>query len=236
METKRKFFIGIDLGGKTKKTTGLCILEETEEGLRFFHSQCRYCGDLKYVEVLKTIKPFLAETCVIAADGPLTKGKGKGLMRLYEKFLSTRPFREEKISPLPPILMPEVSAVGQNFAEKLKKSGFVLDKNLIETFTTFVKKICPDDFVFQFLKEQNFQPDFVIPCQVSSHQQSALVCAVVAYLHPQFKTRYLGYRDGFLTLPEINLWKPEWREKFYQIWMKRDRLRYHHLTTNIFSK
>lgn len=235
MQDNQKFFIGIDLGGKTKRTTGLCILEESEEKLQFFHGQCKSCQDLKYSEVLKIIKPYLAKVGAIAIDGPLTLGKGKGLMRLYEKFLSTKIFRQEKITPLPPALMPELSKAGMEIVGKLKKYGFVLDKNLIETFPTLVKRICPDDFTLKFIVNQNLQTEFIMPCKVSTHQKSALICALIAFLHSKFKTRYLGYKDGFLFLPEMSFWEPEWRQKFYQAWKQKERFRYYHLTTNIFT-
>jgi predicted nuclease with RNAse H fold len=220
---KDKFFIGIDLGGKKKRTTGLCILTKNNGGIQFFKDYCKNCQDLKFTEILKTIEPYLRKTEVIAIDAPLTLGKGKGLMRLYEKFLSTKIFRQEKAIPLPPALLPELSLAGRELVEKLKEFGFVLDKNLIETFPTLVKKICQDKF---FLKSPACQTD---------NQKSALICAQIAFLHSQFQTRYLGYKDGFLFLPEMSFWQPDWRKKFYQAWKERNRLKYHHLITNLFG-
>lgn len=230
----QKLFIGIDLGGKKKATTGLCVLQFIDGELHFFQESCEACRDIKSSDIFKTIKPHLKKTEVIAVDGPLTLGKGKGLMRLYEKFLSTRIFRQEKVTPLPPALMPELSSEGRELTEKLKKHGFVLDKNLIETFTIFVEKICPDDFSLQFFLNKNLK--IKMPCRASGHQKSALTCAVIAFLHSQFKTRWLGYKDGFLFFPEMSFWKPEWRQKFYQAWMQRERLKYYHLITNIFNR
>ncbi|MDD5145940.1 MAG: hypothetical protein PHF44_03820, partial [Candidatus Pacebacteria bacterium] len=82
MQNSQKFYIGIDLGGKTKPTTGLCILEESDGKLQYLHAQCRFCKDLKYSEIIKSIKSYLPKTEVISIDGPLTLGKGKGLLRL----------------------------------------------------------------------------------------------------------------------------------------------------------
>lgn len=212
---KMKFFIGIDLGWKEKKTTGICVLEGKKLIL---------LKDIFGKNVLKTIKPYLKETETIAIDAPLTPGKGKGEMRLYEKFLSTRIFRQEKTNPTPPILMPELCEAAEEIVEKLGEKGFVLNLNLIEIFPTLVKKICGKEI---FLSDLSYQTE---------NQESAIICAKIAFLHPQFKTRYLGYKDGFLFLPEMSFWKPEWRQKFYQAWMGRDRLKYHHLITNIFSK
>lgn len=212
-DLQKNFFIGIDLGGKKKKTTGICILE---------NNQIVVIKDIFGKNILKEIKPYLTETKVIAIDAPLTKGRGKGKMRLYEKFLSTTLFRKEKINPIPPALMPELCDFAKELVNKLEKKGFIVDINLIETFPTLIKKIMDDKFLFKnsFCKTEN--------------QKSALICAQIAFLHSQFKTRYLGYKDGFLFLPEISFWKPIWQKKFYQAWKEKSYLKYHFLITNIF--
>ena len=221
---EKKIFIGIDLGGKEKRTTGVCILEKSDQNLIFAKDYCQKCEDVFGKDILKVIRPYLKNTEVIAIDAPLTKGRGKGRMRLYEKFLSTKIFRQERINPIPPALMRNFCDFAQELVKKLEKRGFVLDLNLIETFPTIIKKICQEDI---FLRN--------LPCQ-NENQKSASICAQIAVLHSQFKTRYLGYKDGFLFLPEINFWKKEWRQKFYQAWKGRPRLRYYHLITNIFIK
>jgi len=213
-KTERKFFIGIDLGGKEKKTTGVCILTK---------DQCLKCEDVFGKDILKVINPYLKNTEAIAIDAPLTKGRGKGKFRLYEKFLSTSIFRQARINPIPPALMPELSESAQEIVKKLEKRGFVLDLNLIETFPTLIEKIC----------QNNLFP-IKCPCQ-TKNQKSALICAQTAFLHSQFKTRYLGYKDGFLFLPEMSFWKEVWKKKFYQAWNNRPRLKYHRLITNIFK-
>jgi|GEM_PF-3829579 len=86
-------FIGIDLGGKEKQTTGLCVLRQhTRERCQpVLRGRCR---TVKGKTIFDAIKPYLANTAAVAIDAPLTKGKGKGQMRLWEKFLSTRIFRQ----------------------------------------------------------------------------------------------------------------------------------------------
>ena len=222
----QKLFVGVDLGGRKKATTGLCVLQALDGKPQLFQEYCKTCRDIKSSDVFKIIRPYLKKIGVIAVDGPLTLGKGKGLMRLYEKFLSTKIFRQEKVTPLPPALMPELSVEGRELVEKLKKYGFVLDKNLIETFPTLIKKICPDDFITQFFQDK-------IPCK-TENQKSALICAITAFLHSEFQTRWLGYKDGFLFLPQMSFWRKDWRAKFYQAWMERERLKYHHLIINVF--
>jgi len=220
---KEKLFLGIDLGGKEKKTTGVCILEEENGNLVFNERYCKNCSNIFGKNIFKKIGKYLKDAKVIAIDAPLTKGRGRGKMRLYEKFLSTKTFRKEKVSPLPPALMPKLCNFAFELVEKLEKRGFVLDLNLIETFPTLVEKICKKDtFSYSpFCKNEN--------------QRSAFICAMVAYLHSNFKTRYLGYKDGFLFLPEMSFWKKEWRKKFFQAWYNKPRFRYKYLKTNIFK-
>jgi predicted nuclease with RNAse H fold len=239
---KENFFIGIDLGGREKKTSGICILRKTKEGILPDKNWCIFCQDFYGKDVLNKIKKYLKEIKVIAIDAPLTKGKGKGKMRLYEKFLSTKFFKKEKVSPIPPALMPELSNFGQELVKILEKKGFVLDLNLIEVFPTLVEKICGQGLSLKIIKERS------LPCKTenhpfdrlgvmvssSNHQKSALICAILAVLHSQFKTRYLGYKDGFLFLPEVSFWKKSWMKKFFKNWKERPRLKYHHLITNIF--
>lgn len=213
-KNEKNFYIGIDLGWKEKKTTGICILAK---------NNCLKCEDVFGKDVLKVLRPYLKDTEVIAIDAPLTKGRGKGKMRLYEKFLSTTIFRKERVNPLPPALMSKLCETAKEVVEKLEKKGFVLGLNLIETFPTLVKKIC---------KEKLISSNSA--CQ-TENQKSALICAKVAFLHSQFKTRWLGYKDGFLFLPEISFWKKDWRKKFYQAWKERSRLKYKHLITNVFD-
>ncbi len=214
---EREFFVGIDLGGRRKKTTGICILKNGD----FFSDYCQKCQDVKGKDIFKIINPYLKNTGVIAIDAPLTKGRGKGKFRLYEKFLSTKIFRKEKVNPLPPALMPQLVDFARDIVKKLEKRGFVLDLNLIEVFPTLIKKIS---------KENLFLRNF--PCQ-TENQKSAITCAQIAFLHSQFKTRYLGYKDGFLFLPEMLFWKNSWQRKFYQAWKEKPKFKYKHLITNL---
>lgn len=230
MGNKKEFFIGIDLGGRNKKTTGICVLERGEEGISFSDISCSGCEDVAGKEALKKIKPFLKETRAIAVDAPLTRGRGKGKMRLYEKFLSTKVFREAKINPLPPVLMKEFCDFAEEFRMKLEREGFVQDVNLIEVFPTMVNKVCGDALFSGLLKKGNYRCP-----RETENQRSAFVCAALAYLHFNFKTRYLGYRDGFLFLPELSFWKNSWKENFYKAWKEKPYLNYRRLITNIFN-
>jgi len=218
---KGNLFLGIDLGGKENKTTAFCILDQNGKPLSFL---CQKCQDFYGKEILNKISPFLKEIKTIAIDAPLTRGRGKGKFRLFEKFLSMKPFKKERVSPLPPAFMPELCDFALETKEKLKKEGFVLDLNLIEVFPTLILKICKKKYLYNNLK---------LPCQ-TKNQKMAFVSAKMAFWHFHFETRYLGYKDGFLFLPKIDFWKIKWQEKFKKLWKEKPHLKYYRLKTNIF--
>lgn len=211
--------MGIDLGGEDRKTTGICFLKKNGN-LSFFN--CDICEVVFGKDLFQEIEPYLSKVKVIAIDAPLTSGKGKGKMRLFEKFLSTRIFREEKISPLPPALMPSLCEFAKKIRKKLEKKGFILNLNLLETFPTFVEKIVSEKF-------------FILnpPCK-SKHQRSAFICALLAFFHFEGKTKFLGYKDGLLFLPEFPLWSKNFKKKFILAWREKSRLKYRYLFTNIY--
>jgi len=127
------------------------------------------------------------------------------------------------VNPLPPALMPKLCDFARELVTKLEKRGFVLGINLIEVFPTLIRKICKEEVCSKNSSAK------------TENQESALLCAQIALLHSQFQTRWLGYKDGFLFLPEMAFWKKDWQEKFYQAWKSRPRLKYHYLITNIFK-
>jgi predicted nuclease with RNAse H fold len=219
-------FVGIDLGVERKKTSAIFILKESNKKVLPFEGFQKNFEDIFGRDVLKILKPFLENVKVIAIDSPLTIGRGKGKMRLFEKFFSRKIFREEKINPIPPSFIPEVCHFSLKIRKKLEKEGFVLDINLIETSSRLV-----DAFLYRYKFIQEIEKN----CK-TQNQKSAFFAALVAYFHSKFQTRYIGYKDGFLFLPKISLWKKEWRKKFYLAWKERPRLKYKYLITNIFEK
>jgi len=222
----KELFGGIDLGVEKKKTSAICILEEKDKKVFPLESWCQKCEDIFGKEIFKKINLYLNEIKIIAIDSPLTKGRGKGRMRLFEKFFSRKIFKEAKINPVPPAFIPQVSNLSLKLRKKLEKRGFILDINLIETSSRLVDA---------FLNYSNLLGTTKVPCK-TKNQKSAFLSALVAYLHSTFQTRYIGYKDGFLFLPKMSLWKKDWRKKFYLAWKERPRLKYRYLITNIFAK
>ncbi len=226
MKKEREIFVGIDLGMENKKTSAVCILERKNQKIFPLKEWCQNCKDVFGKEVIKKLKPYFKEIKVIAIDSPLTIGKGKGKMRLFEKFFSRKIFREEKLNPVPLALIPKVCDFSLKIRKKLEKEGFILDINLIETSSRLIEA---------FLKYPNILENMRMLCK-TKNQKSAFLAAIVAYLHSNFQTRYMGYKDGFLFLPKFYLWKKDWKRKFYLAWKERPRLKYRYLITNIFEK
>ncbi len=222
----KDLFVGIDLGIEEKKTSAICILEGRDQKIFLLKNWCKNCQDILGKEVFKKLKPYLKKVKVVAVDSPLTRGKGKGKMRLFEKFFSRKLFREAKINPVPPAFIPKVCDLSFKLRKNLEKEGFTLDINLIETSSRLVNS---------FISYSNILKDIRMPCK-TKNQKSAFLTALVAFLHSNFQTRYIGYKDGFLFLPKISFWKKEWRKKFYFAWKERPRLKYRYLITNIFEK
>lgn len=207
---------GVDLGGFKRKTTGICLLKVGKDKWGV-----KGAWTVESSKTLPVLRPYLPYIKVIAVDGPLTTGRGKGDFRLYEKFLSQKVFRKHRVCPLPPALMPQIGQVGRGLVEQLKRYGFGLDQNLIEVFPTLVRR------VVKRLPKRKF---------ADRHQEAAFVCAFLAFWHFQNQTFWLGYKDGRLFLPKLSLWKKVWQKRFLRTWEKRHKLKYRLLETSAFNK
>ncbi len=244
-KVKKNLFIGVDLGGWKKKTTGICILKKRQQEKKTelipYKNHCQSCKVEIGSEVFEKIKYYLPKTFTIAIDGPLAFGRGKGKMRLYEKFLSTKVFRQEKVSPLPPSLMSQVVELGMDLTSSLqKKYDFRLNGNIIEVFPTITLALCGtvENLILKIEKECQIKIE-TPPClsiqsdKKLTHQKSAFICTLLAFLHSQNLTNFIGYKDGFLYLPSPLFWTEDWQEKFSQAWQEKDRLKYRYLDTDI---
>jgi len=138
--------------------------------------------------------------------------------------------------------MPALAAFGRELKEKFAAKGFVLDINLIEIYSTFARAAVNAKFLPRVVPApENIKHKNIAKTKLknfagakNSHQESALVCAVMAYFHAEDKTRWLGYKDGFVFMPQLSLWIPEWREKFRYAWKQRHPFKYRYLKTNLF--
>ncbi|MBI4100183.1 DUF429 domain-containing protein [Candidatus Microgenomates bacterium] len=206
---------GIDLGGKLQKTTGVCFLKIVNGSPQIDPQHCRNCIVVKGEDLISYLEPYLKQIKVIAIDAPLTLGPGKGKMRLWEKFFSTKPFRQYQVNPVPPAAIWRLSYHGMEVVSRIASYGFFLNENLIETFPTFAKVVLKD-------AEE-------ISCK-NQNERDAYVCAQIAAHHFMKKTFWLGYRDGKLFLPSFEFWKREWAKRFQKYWREKDRFRYKFLS------
>lgn len=204
------YFVGIDLGWKDKKTTGICVLDEN---LKIKSSRV-----VEGSKLLTSLKPYLSKASVIAIDAPLTLGKGKGKLRLFEKFLLTKPFRRWRANPLPPALIYKLSYHGQEVAGKLAAKGFKLNQTLIEVFPTLLYRVMKRPTREKF---------------TDRNKLAAFYAAYLAYLHFKEETFWIGWRDGKLLLPIYYYWRKPYREAFTKIWRRKNRLRYRLLLSNL---
>lgn len=216
-------FLGIDLGGYTRKTTGICFFTETKNGIEYDLQE-----DIKGKKLFKNILPHLESTQTIAIDCPLTLGKEGGGMRIYERFLFKKIFAKEGVLPIPPILMKNFCHFGIKIRRRLEDRGFKLNQNLIESFSPLLEKVI---FKKVLLKEIGLKR---FPQMLTKHQKSAFFLGALAYLHHKRKTSYFGGPDGFLYLPKIFMWKKKWQEIFKGEFDRRDKRKYHPLRTNLF--
>ena len=208
------YFIGIDLGGKKKKTTALCVLKHTGDRSKIVINKL-----ITGSRLWTNLYPYLSQTKVIAVDAPLTKGKGKGQMRLWEKFFSTGFFRKYHLNPFPPAMIPQLTEIGLDLARRLRQYGFRINRDIIEVFPTFSNQVCR-----KTTSPQQWE---------TSHQNTAYFCAWQAYLHYKNETFWIGYKDGYLFLPDMKYWKKIWQKRFIRNWLGRDRLRYKFLRVSV---
>ena len=208
------YFVGIDLGWKNKKTTGICVLDENLK----IHSNKVVEGS----KLLTSLKSYLSKASVIAVDAPLTLGKGKGKLRLFEKFLLTKPFKRWQANPLPPSLLYKLSYHAQEIVAKLEKRGFKLNQTLIEVFPLLLYRIMKKPARGQFSRER-----------ADHNKLFSFYAAYLAYLNFKEETFWIGWRDGKLFLPIYYYWKKEFREAFTKIWRKKNKLKYRLLLSNL---
>lgn len=209
--TNSEWVCGIDLGGKNRKTTGVCLLKIVNGKPKYDKRRCNFCRVIPGETLLSYLKPYLARIETIAIDGPLTLGPGKGRMRLWEKFFSTKPFRRVHLNPIPPAAIWRLSYRGTEVLSEISSFGFELDKNLIEVFSSFTKR------VLKRLPK--------VPCS-DQNERDAFICALLAAYHLEKKTFWIGHRDGKLFLPSLKLWKKDWQKRFKKLWRERHPFKY----------
>ncbi|OGY26300.1 MAG: hypothetical protein A2Z42_04360 [Candidatus Woykebacteria bacterium RBG_19FT_COMBO_43_10] len=167
------YFVGIDLGWKAKKTTGICVLDQ--------NLKIKYQNVVEGSKLLTSLKPYLSKTSTVAIDAPLTLGEGKGKLRLFEKFLLTKPFKRWQANPLPPSLLYKLSYHAQELVGKLEKKGFKLNQTLIEVFPLLLYRIMKKPLRGKLIREE-----------ANHNKLFAFYAAYVAYLNFKEETFWIG--------------------------------------------
>lgn len=209
------FYIGIDPGKKDLKTTGICVLKETDG--KFSVLSKTIIGK----NAPRVLLRYLKGVKVISIEAPITYGRGKGKMRLWEKFFSQKPFRKRRASPLPPAFMGNVIDNSMSIVNFLRQKGFRQDVDIIETFYPLLRRV---------LKKSNL-PKFSKRLK-THHEYQAFLCSYVAYLHYRDETFLIGARDGKVFLPKPEYWlKREWKW-FEKAWQRKHPFKYKFLKSS----
>ena len=213
-------FAGIDPGSIDGKTTGICFLKKNSN----FHLQTGVIAG-KYIQRFLSAKK--GKITVTAIKSPAQIGHGKGDMRLWEKYLSQKAFKKRGLSALPPSFVPKVMATGIIARDYLADHGLVENKTIIETHYPLLEKVLKKTVIDKFKpKRKTFR---------SEHEYQAYLCSIIAYLHNNKETFWIGYKDGLMFLPKPKYWyKKSWDFFNYQ-WHKKHIFRYKYLKTNLKS-
>lgn len=165
--------IGIDLAGKTKNPTGICLLNNDKLVIKIVKTND---------QILKTCFDFKPE--IIAIDAPIMKGKPR--IRKADKIL-------KKYKALPPNLpsMIQLTLRGSKLAEKLC-SNF----KVIEVFPTATAKILG-------IHDKNYKQTaeklgIIIK---NKHELDAYLCCITAKLFLEKKALKIGDKQGKIIVP-----------------------------------
>jgi predicted nuclease with RNAse H fold len=166
--------IGIDLAGKTKNPTGICLL---------------YYGKLEF-KTVKTDKQIL-KICfdfkpeIIAIDAPIMKGKPR--IRKADEIL-------KKYKALPPTLpsMKHLTIRGSKLAEKLRTNFKV-----IEVFPTASAKT-----LGIYNKNYKKTAEKLDIKTKNKHELDAYLCCLTAKLFLEKETIKIGDKQGIIILPK----------------------------------
>jgi predicted nuclease with RNAse H fold len=166
--------LGIDLAGKPKNPTGLCILKENEILFRTVHE------DTEIEECAQTLQPD-----IIAIDAPLIRGKPR---------VRTADILLRKYKALPPTLpsMRPLTRRGSHLAVQLLQYG-----RIIEVFPTATAKLLG-------IYHINYRDiATLLNLEVKNkHELDAYLCCLTGKLFLKKKTRSIGDEDGEIIVPE----------------------------------
>ena len=166
--------LGIDLAGKSKNPTGICIFKDNDIILKTVNE------DKEILEIAGTLKPD-----IIAIDSPIISGKPR--IRKADIIL-------KKYKAFPPTLpgMIQLTIRGSKLAEKLSAYGCV-----IEVFPTATAKI------LGFYHKNYKETAAVLNVKVKTkHELDAYICCLTGKLFIEGKTDKVGDDKGRIIIPK----------------------------------
>jgi len=166
--------IGIDLAGKTKNPTGICLYNENKLEFRILNN------DKQIIQACLDFKPDL-----IAIDAPIMKGKPR--IRKADSIM-------KKYRALPPSLpsMKKLTIRGSKLAEKLGTNYKV-----IEVFPTATAKI-----LGIYSKNYRKTAEKLKIKIKNKHEFDAYLCCLTAKLFLEKKALKIGDRQGKIIVPK----------------------------------
>ncbi|OQX18862.1 MAG: hypothetical protein BWK75_06180 [Candidatus Altiarchaeales archaeon A3] len=179
-------FVGIDLAGITKHSTGFCILTISDfKGDKFAETKILNT-DKEIIEEIKKAKPE-----IIAIDAPLSKGNRKCDYDL--KIYGALPLTLKSMEIL--------AERGIKISGELRKENF----NVVEVFATATAKILG----FHNKSREVEQKELIKVIKgidkrlLKKDEIDAIFCAITAYLYYFSKTTEVGDETGKVIVPKI---------------------------------
>lgn len=166
--------LGVDLAGKSKNPTGICILKDNDVILKTVNE------DKEILEIANTLRPD-----IIAIDTPIMRGKPK--IRKADIIL-------KKYKAFPPTLpgMIPLTLRGSKLATQLSKYCRV-----IEVFPTATAKILG-------IYHKNYKETAaILDVKVKTkHELDAYICCLTGKMFIEGKTKNVGNGTGKIVIPK----------------------------------
>lgn len=165
--------VGVDLAGKEKNPTGLCVMDEKMKLMTVYMNQ----------EIIKLVE----NSDIVAIDAPIMKGEPR--MRNADRKLKKYGAMSPKMKS-----MKSLTRRGSDLAEKLGK----MEIEIIEVFPTATAKILKVyDKNWKKMAEK-----LGIPAR-NEHEVDAYLAARTAKHHLKGETELIGNEEGVVIIPKI---------------------------------
>lgn len=168
--------VGIDLAGKSKNPTGICIFKDGKYSFKTLYL------DEEIINEINALKPS-----IIAIDAPIMEGEPR--VRLADRIL-------KKYGAIPPNLasMKQLTDRGSRLARILEKNFKV-----IETFPTATAKIMG-------VYSKNFKKTAeILKVKVNNkHELDAYLCCIVAKMFLEGRATEVGDKEGKIVIPAVS--------------------------------